>query len=86
VGLTIPFETTLDDAVVRKETKHEELVRSAQQACYTCTLTTIKVGARGVPHMPGFQTLKRDLQLTRTEFISLLFQVSQRAIEGSFGI
>ena len=80
------FETTLDDTVERKETEHEELVQSAQQAGYTTTLTTIEVGARGVPHMPGFQTLKRDLQPTRTEFISLLHQVSQRAIEGSFEI
>ena len=86
VELTIPFETTLEDAAERKETKYEELVQSAQQAGYTTTLTTIEVGARGVPHMPGFQTLKRDLQLTRTEFISLLHQVSQRAIEGSFEI
>ena len=88
VELTIPFETTilLDDAAERKETKYEDLIQNAQQTGYTTTLTTIEVGACGVPHMPGFQTLKQDLQLTITEFISLLHQVSQRAIDGSFEI
>ena len=85
--LTIPFETTFADAAERKRTKYEELVQCAQQTGYASKLITIKVGARGVPHMMGFlQVLKRELNLTKSEFSSMLHQVSWRAIEGSFGI
>jgi len=55
VELTIPFDTTLDDAAERKETKYEELVQSAQQAGYTTTLTTIEVGAHGIPTCLAFR-------------------------------
>ena len=82
--ITIPFETTLNDAAERKETRYEELVQSAQQAGYTIALITIEVGARGVPHMTGFQMLKHELLLTKIEFSLLLYQVSRKAIEGSF--
>ena len=78
--LTIPFETTLNDASERKETRYEELVHSAQQAGYTTALITIEVGARGVLHIAGFQMLKHKLLLTKTEFSFLLYQVSQKAI------
>ena len=61
--LTIPFETTFADAAERKRTKYEELVQSAQQTGYATKLITIEVGARGVPHMMGFQVLKRELNL-----------------------
>ena len=84
--LTIPFETTLNDAAERKETRYKELVQSAQQAGYTTALITIEVGARGVPHMAGFQMLKHELLLTKNEFSLLLHQIAQEAIEGSFRI
>ena len=38
--LTISFETTMADAVERKETRYEELVQSAQQAGYTTSRST----------------------------------------------
>ena len=84
--LTILFETTFADAAERKRTKYEELVQSAQQTGYATKLITIEVGARGVLHMMGFQVLKCELNLTKSEFSSMLYQVSRRAIEGSFGI
>ena len=86
VELTVPFETGFNAAAERKETSYKDLVNRARQAGYKTHLTTVEVGAQGVPHMAGFSKLKHELGLTQTEMLSLLSHVSHKAIEGSFSI
>ena len=46
VELTIPFETSFDGAVQRKEVKYEELIVEARLKEYDAALITLEVGSR----------------------------------------
>jgi hypothetical protein len=86
VELTIPFETSFDGAVQRKELKYEELVVQARLKGYDAALVTLEVGSRGVPNMVGFVSLQHRFALTQRECHSLLTNAICKVVKGSFAI
>ena len=47
---------------------------------------TIEVGSRGLPNMSGFESLRKELKLTKTQTHDLMVQAARRAMLGSFSI
>ena len=56
--LTIPFDTLLEEAALRKKYKYAELVESIKRAGYRCTQITIEVGSCDLINLLGFSKLK----------------------------
>ena len=86
IELTVCFETLLEAAAEKKETKYHDLVTSAERAGYNTALITLEMGSRGVQHPPGFTQLAHELFKSRKELSKLLHQTSQAAITGSYQI
>jgi hypothetical protein len=60
VELTIPYETTIEDAVRRKRDRYEELLAKCTTKA-KANLITIKVGFRGFINLQGLQVLYKAL-------------------------
>ena len=59
---TIPFETSFDCAVQRKETKtNEDIITSARSKGYQASPITLEVGPRGVLNPADFKRLKNSI-------------------------
>ena len=84
--LTVPFDTLLEDAARRKQTKYQDLVASVQASGYTVKLVTVEVGARGVPNTTAFAKLQSLLGLTNKAIKDLMARTCGQAITGSYGI
>ena len=52
----------------------------------TPKLFTLEMGSRGVPHLPGFEDLARDLGLHKRQLDGLLEELARHALAGSFSI
>ena len=79
--LTIPFDTLLEDAARRKQTKCQDLVASVQELGYTVTLVTVEVGARGVPNTKAFSKLQSLLGLANKAAKDLMSRACGQAIK-----
>ena len=86
VELTIPFETGIEDAASRKQTKYAELVESCRRNGFHATLTTVKVASRGFIHVPGFTELYKIVNASSKARSELEREVICQANEGSFCI
>ena len=86
VELTIPFETSFNGAVQRKETKYEDIITSARCKGYQTSLITLEVGPRGVLNSGGFKRLKNTIPIPDRDLSALLITIIRKAIEGSFKI
>ena len=86
VELTIAFDVCLSEAHERKEAKYCHLLDNAREHKFRASLITLEVGSRGVPHLPGFQSLQKALSLPVKPFKGLLRKVISAAIEGSFSV
>ena len=60
VELTIPFETTIEDAARRKRDRYQDLLTECS-ATSTANLITIEVGSRGFLHLVSLQELYKAL-------------------------
>ena len=60
--LTIPFDTLLEEAALRKKDKYAELVDSIKRVEYRGNLITIEVESRGIA---GFSKLKDHFHLPK---------------------
>ena len=84
--LTVCFETNFEQAALRKSAKYLDLLQQAQAGGYDTTLITLQVGSRGVPDLPGFETLATVLAMTAKDLTKLLQSVAREALTGSFRI
>ena len=84
--LTVCFESNFEEAAQRKSAKYTDLVEQAQARGYKTEMITLQVGSRGVPDLPGFETLATKLSLPRKNLIKLLEDSSRLALAGSFSI
>ena len=80
------YDTLFHDAVARKEEKYHDLLSAIRNAGYKATLITVEVGSRGLPNMCGFENLRKELKLTKTQTHVLMVQAAKRAMLGSFSI
>ena len=60
VELTIPFETTIEDAARRKRSRYHDLLVECSTT-FTANLITIEVGSRGFLHLSSLQELYKAL-------------------------
>jgi len=86
VELTIPFETAIDEAVARKQTRYASLKEACTANGYTATIVTIEIGSRGFLHRTGFQQLYNMVKASSTERNALEIEVIKRAVIGSYHI
>ena len=59
VELTVPFETTMEDAVTRKRARYSELLQECSRTAKVAKLITIEVGSRGFLNLESFRDLYR---------------------------
>ena len=85
---TTLFETSIEDAASRKQTKYAELVESCRQNGFHATLTTVEIGSRGFLHVPrpGLTELYKLVNASSKARSELEREVIRQAIEGSFRI
>ena len=58
IELTVPFETTMEDAAARKRERYREvLLHECYKTARVANLTTIEVGSRGFLNLQSFQEL-----------------------------
>ena len=57
VELTVPLETTMEDAVTRKRARYSELLQECSRTAKVAKLITIEVGSRGFLNLESFQDL-----------------------------
>ena len=57
VELTVPFETTMEDAVTRERARYSELLQECSRTAKVATLITIEVGSRSFLNLESFQDL-----------------------------
>ena len=62
VELTVPFETTMKDAVTRKRARYSELLQECSRTARVAKLITIEVGSRGFLNLESFQDLYKVLE------------------------
>ena len=86
VELTIPFETGIEDAASRKQTKYAELVESCRWNGFHATLTTVEVGSIGFIHVPGLTELYKSVNASSKARSELERELICQAIKGSFHI
>ena len=86
VEQTTLFETSIEDAASRKQTKYAELVESCRQNGFHATLTTVEIGSRGFIHVPGLTELYKIVNASSKARGELEREVIRQAIEGSFCI
>ena len=70
--LTIPFETSFECARERKTIKYEGILERAQHGGYRASLITLEMGSRGVINLSGFHQLKKELQVSSSDFSRLV--------------
>ena len=86
VELTILFETGIEEAASRKQTKYAKLVDSCRQNGFHATPITVEVGSRGFIHVPSFAELYKIVNASSKTRSELEREVIRQAIEGSFRI
>ena len=62
------------------------LLSAIRNAGYNAKLIPVQVGSRGLPNMSGFENLRRELKLTKTQTHDLMAQAARKAMPGSFSI
>ena len=80
------YDTLFHEAATRKTDKYLDLLSAIRNAGYKAKLITIEVGSRGLPNMSGFESLRKELKLTKTQTHDLMVQAARRAMLGSFSI
>ena len=60
--LTVPFETTMKDAVTRKRARYSELLQDCSRTAKVAKLITIEVGSRGFLNLKSFRDLYKVLE------------------------
>ena len=80
------YDTLFHEAATLKEDKYLDLLSAIRNAGYNAKLITVEVGSRGLPNMCGFDKLRKELKLTRTQTHDLMVQTAKRAMVGSFTI
>ena len=74
----------MEGARERKEAKYDHLRAIAVSKGYRAFLITLEIGSRGVPNMPGFEALAKELHLSSSSLRKLLTDLIKTTIEGSF--
>ena len=82
---TTLFETSIEDAASRKQTKYAELVESCRQNGFHATLS-VEIGSRGFIHVPGLTEPYKIVNASSKARGELEREVICQAIEGSFRI
>ena len=82
--LTVCYDTLFHEAATQKEDKYLDLLSAIRNAGYNAKLITVKVGSQGLPNMSGFENLRKELKLTKTQTYDLKVQAARRAMLGSF--
>ena len=72
IELTDPFESGLEEAMERKESKHMDLVEAWRGAGGDAPLITLEVGSHAFIHNPGFEKLKRLTNKSTTKQLKQL--------------
>ena len=62
VELTVPFETTIEDAAMRKRERYSELLQECSKMAKVAKLITVEVGSRGLINLKSFQNLYSALE------------------------
>ena len=65
IELTVPFETLLEEAALRKTDKYAELVEYIRMAGYRCIQITIEFELHGLINLPKVSKLKYQFHLTK---------------------
>ena len=82
VELTVCYDTLFHEAVTRKEDKYLDLLSAVRNLGYNAKLITVEVRSRGLPNMSGFENLRKELKLTKTQTHDLMVQAAMRAMLG----
>ena len=62
VELTVPFETTMEEARMRKRERYSELLQECSRTAKRAELITIEVGSRGFLNLESFQAFYKALE------------------------
>ena len=76
------YDTLFHETASRKEDKYLDLLSAIHNAGYNAKLITVEVGSRGLPNMSGFENLRKELKLTKTQTHDLMVQAAMRAMLG----
>ena len=80
------YDTLFHEAATQKIDKYLDLLSAIRNSGYNANLITVEVGSRGLPNMSGFESLRKELKLTKTQTHDLMVQAARRAMLGSFSI
>ena len=86
VELTVPFETNIDKAHSRKQSKYADLVEDINQKGYNCQLYCVEVGSRGLITTENEKRLSSIFQASRKEVRTLKKELSNLALVSSYTI
>jgi hypothetical protein len=86
VELTVPFETNIDKAHSRKQSKYADLVENINQKGYNCQLYCVEVGSRGLITTENEKRLSSIFQASRKEVRTLKKELSNLALVSSYTI
>ena len=85
VELTVPFETNIDDAAVRKVHRYRDLRDACALTC-SASIVTLEVGSRGFLYVEGFQKLYRLLRAKQRDIHNFELELVRHVIVSSYNV
>ena len=87
VEFTVPFETNIDKAHSRKQSRYADLVDDLNQKGYNCQLYCVEVGSRGLIYYTENEKRRSSIfQASRKEVRTLKKELSNLALVSSYTI